>query len=305
MSKSDQIKMTQTSNNYKIILVSLIGFLTIYSSKSIAQQLPLFSQLEIAQNINNPAYVDSSFSTLQLNTTYREQWSKFELPNRSFVLTGTKLFNQQNLKLSLSLLSDQIGLTKRQGILNSVGYRLNLTQEAYLALGIGFALEQFTFDKSEVRGESGDLLFQNIIDNELYLSLNTGISLRIHGFSLGFSLFNIDNTSIENQFYRTVLHYNTFASYSIRIKNDLELTPLFWYKNIVNNSGQLSMLLKTKYKQKYTLNIGFHGSSAYIFGLGFQLRKQIGFNLFYDYQRNPQRSTTGEVFEFAINYRFK
>lgn len=119
-----------------ILLLLLLSTLSVY-----AQQNPQFSQYLFNGVVINPAYAGSK-GYLNLNALYRKQWAGLDnTPSSQTISADGPLINNASWGVFLS--NDQIGYQRNSSLYGSFAYRVKVSKNGSLALGISAGVAQY------------------------------------------------------------------------------------------------------------------------------------------------------------------
>ncbi len=114
-------------------------------------QDPIFSQFYNAPNQVNPAFAGNTRSPF-IATNYRLQWPGFSSVYNTYMLSYDQFVPRLNSGFGLGLLADDSGdgTLKTTKISGLYSYRVFVTQDTYLKLGMELGLVQFRLDPSKL-----------------------------------------------------------------------------------------------------------------------------------------------------------
>src|SRR6187455_2827357 len=110
-------------------------FILVLSMRSIAQQLPQYSQYMLNEMAINPAVVGrDNFSEVRANS--RQQWVGIADAPRTFILNLQGPIKSKNMGLGMGIYTDVVGPTRRTGLSFSYAYHLKLNRDLNLSMGL-------------------------------------------------------------------------------------------------------------------------------------------------------------------------
>lgn len=290
----------------KSILPSLLLLIVLTSPTVFAQQKPQFTQYMFNGLVINPAFAgsDDAPSITFLN---RNQWTSIEGAPVTQTLSGHTLFGSSRVGAGLTIINDKIGVHKNQNIQGSVSYRLNISPETYLSMGLqgGVSIRKSTY--SSISGPVADPSAQDI--SHVSPTLGMGFFLRGKKFDLGISAPEILSEKISANDSTTITwdraQYFLYGKYSIALRHNLALEPslLVKYKKDLPVSYDVNMSLVIK--KALTAGISYRHKESIGFLIKAKLTPQLQFGYAYDYAIGEVAMASNGSHEVMVNYLFK
>lgn len=181
------------------------------SLSSLAQELPLNSQIFVNPYYYNPAY--AGFEDRPAFFVYRrQQWTGIEGAPVTNGLNFHTVFNKQVL-FGLYIMNDKRSILNTSRALVTFGYRANFDDYQYLSFALSGGVGFNSIDLTAL--DPNDPAIIDALDNNMFLDGNAGINYYNRGFNLGVSMPKIFKTN--------TLSYSSFAQGKISPLNDLIL----------------------------------------------------------------------------------
>ena len=118
-----------------------------------AQQDPMYSQYMFNQQVLNPAYV-GSWGYMTSTMLYRKQWSGMNgAPQTGSFSFHTPSQNDRH-GFGMSFVNDRIGVAQTNGLSAAYAFRIHLSQNARLALGLQGSVDNYRANFGGVRTAS-------------------------------------------------------------------------------------------------------------------------------------------------------
>ena len=175
-----------------------------------------FTQFYLNPYLLNPSYVGID-GRAALSVTYRKQWATIkDGPVISNVTFHAPLSHR--VSLGLSVTNDKKGLLDNTGLMLSFGYNLHLSNESFFRFGISGGIASNTVDLQRLDGLE-DPAIANLLDNNLSILGNTGISLHLNTFHFGVSLPVIFQPSYISKDAFTITELKPFESLIFHASN--------------------------------------------------------------------------------------
>jgi type IX secretion system PorP/SprF family membrane protein len=186
----------------------LILFLTVISVTGLvkSQQDPEYNMYMFNGLFLNPAYA-GSHDVISTMAIYRHQWAGFDGAPRTANLSVHSPLKRDQYNLGLSISNDRLGFTNVFTVTPAFAYRIRITNDIKLSLGVQATLgylqnrltEAQTFDQNTQTPYPVDPAFLN--NKNIFLP-NFGAGLYLHGkrFYFGFSVPHLLPSSLAKQF---------------------------------------------------------------------------------------------------------
>src|SRR5688572_15611558 len=145
----------------------LIAFGALCAGHAMAQQEVMVSQYMFNGLFLNPAYAGSHGYTSS-TLLHRSQWMQVEgAPRTSMAAVDGTLMNG-TMGLGLSIVHDQIGVSRDLDIAGHYAYRLRVNEAMTLAFGLRAGVSMYSAQFSDLRyWDANDQVYQSNISNEL------------------------------------------------------------------------------------------------------------------------------------------
>ena len=175
---------------FVLIILPFYGF---------SQQDPVYTQYMNNLLTIQPAYAGISGS-LNFTGLSRAQWVGFDGAPNTNSLTISGPINKYNIALGLSIVNDQWGPLRQNGINIDYAFRVLLSRDQYLSFGLKAEMNTFQANFTDLRiWDSPDMVF--MYDVKLKFFPNMGVGVMWHGdrFFLGVSTPKILKNNIFNR----------------------------------------------------------------------------------------------------------
>src|ERR1700741_4713389 len=134
-------------NKVKNIFRSLLLLSVLFSTeKTIAQQLPQYTQYMLNDFVLNPAIAGKGKDYWDCRTNNRYQWQGITDAPRTSIMSVQGPFKNRKMGIGGTLFSDIVGPTRRVGFNMSYSYHLKLNSEYTLNLGLSAGVLQYSVD---------------------------------------------------------------------------------------------------------------------------------------------------------------
>lgn len=255
-------------------LLWLIGLL-VNNISAFAQLNPLATSYFQNQYLNNPALAGID-RDVQVNLSYRKQWSSIPGAPATQIMTGTYGFTDR-AGLGLSVIAEQAGLQKWTNVSGSYAYHLPLdieSRQLHFGVSLGFANERL--NENAIEADPNDIDIVRYNQRRTYLDGTFGVAYTSKGLSLQASVPNLKsffNTDDNNQVDRAVFFSSASYRFNIEVDEQLSFEPkvcfrgVKGYKNIFDAGANIGLL--SDQIQFFGM---YHSTQSASYGLNFRYR---------------------------------
>lgn len=283
-------------------------FLLLSVFASLAQQQAMFTQYMFNASAINPAVV-GTHDGMSLTALIREQWVGIEgAPNTQTLSLHSPLLNDR-IGLGLTVIRDEIGITRQHGVFGAYAYRVNFGS-ATLSLGLQAGVVDFSSYQNELNPNSQDASLQENYQSGLKPNFGTGAYLYTDRFYVGVSApmlvnhnFLDDNPDVNQADQKK--HYFVMAGYVFDLSRGLKLKPNLLIKAV--DGAPIAVDINANLLIEEILWIGAsYKSFDSIDGLiELQLNTQLKIGYAHDFTTSDLRFANRGTHEIMVNYLFK
>lgn len=290
----------------KSTLLLLCSLITLTVPSAFAQQKPQYTQYMFNGLIINPA-VAGSDNAPSLTFLNRNQWTSIEGAPVTQTLSGHTPFGASRLGGGLSIVNDKIGVHRHQNIQGSFSYRLKISQQAFLSMGLQGGISIRKSNYSSISGPTADPRAQDI--SHTSPTLGMGFFLRTPKLDLGISAPEVLPEKFSANDTLTITwqqaQYFLYAKYLITLRHNLALEPslLVKYKKDLPISYDLNLCLVIK--KALTTGLSYRDKESIGFLLKAKLTPKLQFGYAYDYPIGEVATSSSGSHELMVNYVFK
>jgi type IX secretion system PorP/SprF family membrane protein len=270
---------------YNTIIIRLAVFFSfLFGYETTAQQQPQYTQYMYNPMSINAGYAGTN-GTLEAILLHRSQWVGIDgaPKTQNFGIHG-EVGNKVGLGLSAT--NDNIGPMSQQYINANFAYKLNLSQNTILSLGVNAGVNLMNVDWSKGRYESQtDNVFNNNV-NSSRLIVGSGGYLYGEKWYVGLSVPNFLITEsyddVEESVIRRKVHYYLQGGYVFNLGENLKFKPAFLAKVVEGAPATYDVSANFMYKEKFVLGAGYRFTDAFSALAGFQVSPSIFIGYAYD-----------------------
>ena len=247
-------------NLVKIILLLFIA------TNSFAQQDAQYSQYIFNGIYVNPAYAGYR-ERININASYRNQWTGVEDAPKSFSLAADALLPNERVGLSLILNAEQLGAQKNLAAFANYAYRLPLNEEGTtkLAFGMGVGVRQSSLNGDMLKPrDGGDNRIPAGTVKQILPDMNAGVFFSTPKMYLGISVNNLigkyilDKKSLDFNFPTPRPHFFLTGGTLIPIEEYvIDFKPFFLIKDDLKGPTVLDVNAFFLFKQIIWLGAGY------------------------------------------------
>lgn len=270
------------------------------------------NELVVSQYMHNYFAVNPSFAGcgegLSLFGSARRQWATIESTPLSGLLTVNTPMRHEKLTAGLSLYYQSLHQTTNAGVLATVGYRTQVSSEAWLgfALQPGAAFRSYNWAKVSTIDPDDDSFAEN--ETGIAPLLGFGVSFYGNRFFAGLSTSSFfvtnDFERKDTKFAPADATYIACGGYWFQLGKDFALQPsaLVNYRKgeDIDASGSVSGI----WREKVWLSVAYRTTKEATFGLAFKpnIRWKVAYN--YSMDMGPLKSYSGGSHEISLQYDF-
>lgn len=274
-----------------------------------AQQREQFTQYMFNGLILNPALAGSD-EALSISFLNRQQWSGIEGAPVTQTLSVHTPFASGRTGIGLYLVNDKIGVHRNQSFQGSYSYRIHVSDNAYLSMGLQAGLNVHRSDYTSLGNTSSmnDPKLANGSISSTAFNIGAGLFYKSDRFEVGLSVPELvpenillnDTTRVPWQ----RAQYFLFSRYSIPLNDILDFEPsvLIKYMRGVPVSYDLNACVLIKKALMLGLSYRKQESVDFLFRARVTPQLQLGYA--YDYGTGEVARAGNGAHELLVNYIF-
>lgn len=262
-------------------------FIFFISVQLLAQQDSYLSLVQFQMPLINPAYAGAEGDQL-FSIHSRSQWANMDMSPRTLSMVYS-VARKKNVGLGLSVVSDELFIEKQTLVALDFSYKLKLSNDSKLYLGLKGNINSFSADAS------GLIAYSTAEDpakrNLSRVTPNIGIGvLYIHKqywFSLSSPrLFQSKRDAEINVLAQNRIHFYLGAGAQFKLNETVFLEPQVLLRSTQGMPLVAEGIVWGNYKEKVRLGLGFRSSSVRSFKFNVNVNKTIALSYAYDVYRN-------------------
>lgn len=289
-------------NTTKILLCLIAGM---HLGK--AQQEPQHSMYFFNPVLINPGYAGSQ-DALQVTGTIRDQWSNLKGAPKTQCLTMHSPLRYEKIGVGLTVLNDELGVTKNTGIYTDLSYSIKLnSKNNKLAFGVKAGIDFFRQDFSPLKiNDNSDELYINGFNYRKTL-FNVGAGIYYYGkrFYTGVSSPRILKNKLNIKDGQAAIqenHLYFFSGIVIKLNAAINMRPSVIVKYVNNAPLSIDCNLSFLFYDKLCLGAMYRHKAASGLNAMYNINQNLRIGYAYDYQLTTIQNYSYGSHEIMISY---
>lgn len=305
-----KVQHKPSSDLIRIIIISCIGWFQFTHADG--QQEPQFTQYMFNTTAINPAYAGTR-DAINLLWLSRIQWTGMEGAPRTNTFSVHAPIQNYRMGLGLSVVTDAIGPVKNHYISMNYAYRVQLTEQIILSMGLKGGIYNYNANlrgRHVGGGVDSDPAFSS--NQEVRFRPNAGIGMYMYTnrWYLGLSapkllethLTEINSpTSVWDELKR---HYFFIAGYVFDVNRELKLKPSMMAKYVEGAPLSVDIAAQFVYQEQYWIGCSYRFNDAFALIANWQLSRQLMLGYSYDRTISDLGSVNDGTHEILISFDF-
>jgi type IX secretion system PorP/SprF family membrane protein len=278
---------------------------------SYAQQQPIFTQYMFNGLVLNPAY-SGSHETITLTASARRQWTGIKGAPQTEMISGHSPIKFSRSAAGLVAIHDQVGVTNQSMIYSTYAYRIPVSKEGKIAVGLQAGATFYRANLSKL-----DVVSQNGIPDEVFLQDNSRVLP-----NLGLGLYYSDKKSYIGLSLPTIVnnkwnnydplnratqerHWYLTAGHVFILNPNLKFKPNVLIKWVENGPVQYDINANFLIHEVLWAGISYRMKDSIDGLLEWNINEQLSIGYSYGYPINSLSTLQSGTHEMVINYRIK
>ncbi len=249
------------------ILILLLAAETLH-----AQQDPMYTQYNFNMQTINPAYA-GTWDNMGFLVLGRHQWVGLGGAPNTYTFSMQSPVKARNVALGLNVVSDKVGLEKRLMVNADYSYRLMITEDLFLRMGLKAGVTNYMNNLTEYTGYPGDApdpVFMGDMDVRFMPNFGIGAFLYSEDYYVGLSVPKIIRNEFRNNYnnfstWSELRHLFLIAGYVFDLSNDLKFKPTLLTKATMGAPVEVDLTANFLLKEKIWLGAMFRTGDSYGF----------------------------------------
>lgn len=288
------------------IFIMIAGF-WVLALQGVAQTDVNISQHYLGRMNYNPAATGEDPDAVNLRTFFREQWMGFDRAPSTQIVNIDNYFQKYNSGAGLILINDKIGFSKNINFKLSYSYRLQLSPESFVSLGMALGLIHNYSDERDFRPEhENDPDITYMVTKETLADFDVGAEYHWRGLNVGFSISHITKGKDDKE---VTPHYYGYVNYAMNLDEDWRLTPSLF--STLNHKSRLYEIgAISEFRNKFNFGMMYRADEKFksealvgILGLFISDYASIGYS--YDFAIGQDNIKTAGAHELFMAFRIE
>lgn len=255
----------------------------------------------------NPAYAGSQ-EALSVTGTVRDQWTNLKGAPKTQVLSVHSPLKIENIGVGLTVLNDQLGVTKNTGVYADLSYSVRLNKNnSRLAFGAKLGMDFFRQDFTNLRiNDNTDELY---LDGFKYRKnlFNVGAGIYYYGkrHYLGIATPRLLKNKLDLAYDQKALqenHYYFFGGIVLKLNPAINMRPSFMVKYVNNAPLSIEGNLSFLFYEKWWLGAMYRHKAAAGLNVMYNVTQNLRIGYAYDYQLTSLQKFSVGSHEIMIGY---
>lgn len=295
----------------KIILIIAV----LISLNASAQQDPIYSQYMFNMLAINPAYAGSR-EILSTTILYRTQWVNIDGAPTTVAFSADMPIMKKQIGLGINFADDQLGVTHNTVLNISYAYRLRVSENGMLGMGLQGGFNQYKADFISVNttqnsSYQADVAFASNI-NRFLPNAGIGLWFATDRLYLGASvpkllrnrLSDVETSESEGYGNRQNYHYFITGGYVFALNDVLKLKPSALLKVVHGSPIQMDLNANLWMHDVVGVGISYRSGDSIDLLLEFQVTSQFRIGYAFDYALTDLQQYNSGTHEIMLRYEF-
>ncbi|MEL6636935.1 MAG: type IX secretion system membrane protein PorP/SprF [Bacteroidota bacterium] len=291
-----------------IFTLSLLGVMVAAHGQQNAQ----FSQFMSNKLVQNPAYAGSQ-DHLCLTALYRSQWVGLEGAPNTQTVSAHMPFFKNRVGVGLSLVRDDITITKHHSVAMSYSYRMDLGFGQVLSIGLQGELKYLRVNWEELQAfDIGDQGLPTVTDrSRVHPNVGAGIYYSTPKFYLGFAAQNLTRPRIELEDQALIdiipkdrKHFFLMGGMVTSLSDNVQLLPSFLFKYVGNSPLDLDLNASFIFYKKFWMGVSYRFGDSIDGILQYQISPSLRAGIAHDFTLSELRRVNNGTYELLLQYCF-
>lgn len=277
-----------------------------------AQQDPMYTHYMFNTLGINPAYAGSR-DALTITLLHRSQWVTFPgAPVTQSVTAHAPVLNDM-FSLGLSVVNDAVGPVRNSSFFIDYAYRVRLTDESKLALGLKVGLSSLQANLTSLALDQGinkeDPAFSDNLTGQISPNVGFGVYYTNRKFYAGIStprLFKSTySTAVDSSLYKEQQHYFFIMGASYALNEKFEIVPTTFMKITKGAPIEADFSARLVYDNKFSVGAMYRTLDAAGLLVGVSLTEQLyaGYSFDWSFPNATSKYNNGSH-EIVLRYDF-
>lgn len=301
------IRMIRFKLNITQVVVVLILVLTVKISRG--QQDPMFTQYNFNTQTINPAYA-GTWESMGFLVLGRYQWVGMDGAPTTYTFSMQTPTRKEKVALGINVINDQIGREQRLSLYGDYSYRLKISEQSYLRLGLKFGVTNYNNILSNYlqNDEDGrDPMSDGEIDVRYMPNYGIGGFLYSKNYYIGFSVPKIIRNEFKDNFANfstrsELRHFFLIAGYVFDLSDDFKFKPTFLTKATMGAPVDFDFTANFLIRDQFWLGAMYRTGDSYGFIAQWVFDKKLRLGYAIDFTTTKLQRFHNGTHELMVSY---
>lgn len=294
----------------KLIKISLFVFtlLVLLPGKDVsAQQDPMYTQYMDNLQVINPGYA-GSVGVGNILMVARSQWVEFDGAPATRSFTYNTSFDDKNVGVGFSLMSDQIGPLKQTGFYADYSYFIRVSNGFKLGLGLKGGVSFYRANLVALETVDSDPIFGRDVYENFLPNVGVGMFLYSDNTYIGFSVPKLIENTITREdvtvdyINKQLMHMYLAAGQRIVFNEDFQLKTNGMIRWVSGAPASFDMTVMGGFKEKFWLGAMYRLDDAYGMLVKFKPSSKMAIGYSYDITISELGAFNSGTHEIMFSY---
>ena len=288
----------------KIAYLLTAGVVAVSATTLRAQQEPIFTHYFQNPVSINPA-IAGTVRNLNLSLLSRLQWVGLEGAPKTFSLSAQMPWPEKRMGIGLNIMNDDTWPVSNTHISASYAYRLRLTDEITLSLGIkgGFTYYHASLTNLQINDPNDPEFTQN--ESRFYPNLGAGAYIYSGEFYAGLSLPRFLQTSFNKKFDKTLKSpLYLMGGYNLEISPSWVFMPSMLMGAMIGLPMSCDLTAQFLYQSKFYFGTHYRIGDALGIFFDMKVNEYLSFGYAFDFSLNKLSRINTGTHELMLSYAF-
>lgn len=287
------------------LILTLVVLLQVKQAS--AQQDPMYTQYMDNLQVLNPGYAGSQ-GIGNILMVARSQWVEFDGAPATRSFTYNTSYDEQNVGVGFSLMSDQIGPLKQTGFYADYSYFLPVSQKFKLGLGLKGGVSFYRANLVALQTVDSDPVFNHDIYENFLPNVGVGLFLFSETTYFGVSVPKlIDNIIINEEVQTDYInkqqrHMYFVAGHRFDISEDFQLKTNGMMRKVKSAPLSVDMTVMGGFRDKFWVGAMYRFGDAYGMLVKFNPSPKMSIGYAYDITISELSAFNSGTHEIMFSY---
>ncbi|MGI9542385.1 MAG: PorP/SprF family type IX secretion system membrane protein, partial [Cyclobacteriaceae bacterium] len=286
----------------KLYQLSIIFMVLASATRTMAQDIPLFSQKMTNSFIYNPAMAGLEYGSATIS--YRSHFSNVNGAARDNFFSVHAPFVDHHIGVGVNLFSEQVNFVNNIYTSAAFAYHLDLGAPGTLSMGLATEYNSLGFDQNEVIGDTDDPVIE---ERQSRLDFSFGLNYQHPYFTVGVSSNRMASLfDIGNKAHLLSGYYSAYAAGQLPVRGGVDqLEPTFTYRKLSGVTNIWNTGLYYTYNNLVLAGVSYQKGDLLSFTAAIKAAGKLWVGYSYEIVNTTYKANLGSTSEITLRYDFK